>query len=373
MLNEKTKIKIVYILPSLDKGGAERFIVDLILNLDRQVFDPTLFLFVRGGEWLNELAINNIPVIIKTKKYKLDLVNFWQIYSVLKKIRPKIVHTQQGGDIYGRLAAKLLRIPVIVSTEQNVNKDESLLITALKKTTARWATKIFAISTAVKNDAISRYRIPAKKLTIIYNGIDINKFFNSSPKKLEPKSNFIFGTIGRLAPQKGQSVLISAWSKLKNQTTACLIAGDGPLKEELKQKIINDKLSNQIKLIGLISDQAVFLNSLDAFIFPSLWEGLGLVVLEAGLVGLPIIASAVDGITEIIDDKTGWLVPAGDAAALATQIDWLITNINSPEVRERSKALQLKITQNFDIKQVAASYQSDYQKLLKEYYENSAS
>lgn len=372
MPNEKAKIKIIYILPSLDKGGAERFITDLLLNLDRRIFEPTLLLFVRGGEWLDELKAAGIPAIILAKKYKLDPINFWQIYSVLKKIKPEIVHTQQGGDIYGRLAAKLLRLPIIVSTEQNINQDESIFITILKKITARWATEIFAISEAVKKDAVSRYSIPTDKLTVIYNGINIDKFIDKIPKETMARQTFTFGTIGRLAPQKGQAVLISAWSKLKNNDINCLIAGAGPLEKELNQKINAAGLAGRIKLIGLIAEPTAFLRSLDAFIFPSLWEGLGLVLLEAGLTGLPIIASATGGITEIINDKTGWLVPAGDSTALAAKIDWLAANLDNPEVKERIENLQSKITLQFDIKKITADYQFWYKKLLAQYYEDSA-
>ena len=369
MPNEKTKIKIAYVLPSLDRGGAEKFITDLILNLERDIFDPALLLFVRGGEWSEELKAKNIPVIILTKKHKFDLANFWQIYAALKKMRPQIVHTQQGGDIYGRLAAKLLRIPVIVSTEQNVNQDEPRPVTILKKITARYATKIFTISEAVKKDTIERYAIKPDKLTTIYNGINLEKFTTGHATavkaKTDPTQTLVFGTMGRLVPQKGQTVLISAWSKLKNKDIRCLIAGTGVLEKKLNEEISRAGLSGRVVLVGAKSDPASFFRSLDAFVFPSLWEGLGLVLLEAGLCGLPIIASASDGITEIIDEETGWLVPAGDADALADKIDWLAANLDNTEVKRRINNLQIKITQRFAIKKIAADYESWYQKLLK--------
>lgn len=364
MTDKKTKIKIAYVLPSLDKGGAERFITDLILNLNREIFSPTLLLFVRGGEWLSELEANDIPTIILEKRHKLDLINFWQIYSALRKTRPDIVHTQQGGDIYGRLAAKLLRIPVIVSTEQNINQDETPAVTALKRLTARWAAKIFAISEAVKIDAIKRYRLAPDKLAIIYNGINIQKFNSRKIRKNNIASTLTFGTMGRLAPQKGQFVLISAWRRLKDKDIRCLIAGVGPLEKELDERIRYYGLTDKINLVGPVSDSAGWLESLDAFVFPSLWEGLGLVLLEAGLAGLPIIASAEGGITEIIDEQTGWLVPAGDAEALAAKISWLAVNLDQPEVQEKIKNLQTKIIGRFDIKKIAADYEDWYQRLL---------
>lgn len=366
----KNKIKIIYILPTLDKGGAERFITDLLLNLNRDIFDPTLLLFVRGGEWAKELEEKNIPIITLQKKHRLDLVNFLQICQHIRNIKPHIVHTQQGGDIYGRLAAKILKIPIIVSTEHNVNRDEAKIISLLKRISATWALKIFAISEAVKNDAIERYHLSSDKFTIIYNGVNINKFPPKTVQEYQKKINF--GTIGRLVPQKGQITLIAAWEKLKNLDINCSIAGLGPLKYDLEKKINSSQLSGKIKLIGAVNSPN-FLNSLDAFILPSIWEGFGIVLLEAGLTGLPIIASAVDGITEIIDDNTGWLVPANDIQALSDKIAWLATNINSAEVRQKVKNLQDRIIKEFDIKKMTRNYEYWYQKLLAKIYEDRAS
>lgn len=365
--NSQNKIKIVYILPSLDKGGAERFITDLILNLNIQIFAPTLILFKRGGDWVSELNAQNIPVIILEKKYKIDLINFWQLFKALKKIRPEIVHTQLGGDVYGRLAAKILKTPVILSTEQNVNPDEKFSANILKKITNRWADKIVAISQAVKEDAVSRYQTPADKIIIIPNGLKIAKFLNPTKKLInnpeEKNETLIFGTVGRLSPQKGHATLIQAWKQLKQRGHKCLIAGIGHLANKLRSEINSAELSDEIKLVGPI-DSVRFLNSLDAFVFPSLWEGQGIVLLEAGLIGLPIIASAVDGITEIIDESTGWLVASGDAAAWAAKIDWLAANINSPEVRIKTEHLREKIINNYDISKITISYQNLYFDLL---------
>lgn len=367
--NPQSKIKIAYVLPTLDKGGAERFLVDLTLNLDREVFAPHLFLFKRGGEWLSELAVANIPVTILKKRLKIDPFNFWRLFYALKKFRPLIVHTELGGDFYGRLIAKILKTPVVIMTEQNVNPDENFLKNLIKTITNRWSDKVIAISAAVRKDIIKRYRTAPNKIAVIYNGINSQRFLDgskelSSASKQTGNSEIVFGTLGRLSQQKGQAVLISAWTKVKNPNLRCLIAGEGKLAGPLNKQIKDLGLANKIKLVGPVSDPAAYLNSLAAFVFPSLWEGLGLVLLEAGLVGRPIIASAVDGITEIIDESTGYLVPAGDAEALALKLDWLATNLDNPETLAKSAKLRQKIMANFDIQKIAAQYQALYQELL---------
>lgn len=364
------KIKIVYIIPTLDLGGAERFIVDLILNLNRHKYEPTLILFKRGGIWLQELEEANIPVIVLQKKFKIDFGNFFSILKHLKKIGPKIVHTELGGDLYGRLAAKILKVPLIISTEQNLNPDENIVQNILKKFTIRFAHKIVAISEAVKNDLIARYNVPENKISIIYNGLDLNKFLNfSKPFKTENTdanvdNKVILGTIGRLALQKGHSVLIKALAHIKDLNFECLIAGTGPLKDELDKEIKNSGLENKVKFVGLIQDVPVFLNSLDAFVFPSLWEGQGIVLLEAALMNLPIIASEVDGIKEVLNREDAYFVKAGDDIDLASKISWLINNYNSAPVKERSLKLKNEIINKFSIVTIADEYRKLYEKLL---------
>jgi len=155
----------------------------------------------------------------------------------------------------------------------------------------------------------------------------------------------------------------------------CLFAGVGPLAGRLQKQIKEAGLADRIKFVGPISNTPSFLNSLDAFIFPSLWEGQGIVLLEAGLVGLPIIASATGGITDMISADSGFLVPAGDAAALAGKIDWLAANWHNPEIRIKTERLRERIKADFDIKKIAAAYESLYRESLKEkgLYENTAS
>ncbi|MHB8903515.1 MAG: glycosyltransferase [Patescibacteria group bacterium] len=367
--NQPNKIKIAYIAPTLDPGGAERFLVDLILNLDRHIYEPTLILFKRGGFWLKELEEANIPVIVLNKKFKIDLNNFLEIIKNLKRIKPTIIHTKLGGDFYGRLAAKILKIPIIISTEENLNPNENRIQNILKKITSSFAHKIIAVSEAVKKDLIYRYHIPAAKIKVISNGLNLNKFlsFNKKIKTVnnEPRK-IILGTIGRLVPQKGHSVLINALAKIKDLNFEFLIAGAGPLENILNKQVRDLGLSDKIKLIGTIKDIPDFLNSLDAFVFPSLWEGQGIVLMEAALMELPIIASDIEGIKEVLNKENAYLVKAGDDIDLAAKISWLLNNIDSVPVKERSTRLKNEIINKFSIAKTVEQYQKLYQELLND-------
>jgi len=361
------KIKITYIMPSLDSGGAERFIVDLLLNLDQKIFLPTLILFKRGGPWIKELESRGIKVLVFRKQSKFDLYNFWIIWRSIKKIQPQIVHTQLGGDLYGRLVAKLLGVPIIIRTEQNINNDENLITRWFKRISRDWDSRIIAISKAVKQDAIYRYHLSPKKIEVIPNGLNLEKF----PQKIKSaatvqKEKIIFGTLGRLVKQKDQMTLIKAWSLLKNQRAVCLIAGQGPLHNQLNREIKRLNLNQRIKLVGPINNPSSWLVSLDAFLFPSQWEGQGLALLEAGLTGLPVIASPVDGVKELINDANGFTAKTGNAAAWAEKIDYLAEHLDSLKIASKSQALREQIINNYDIKKISAVYSNLYKRLLKD-------
>ncbi len=360
---EKKKIKIVYIIPALDAGGAERFILDLIHRLDHDLFAPALVLFSHGGFFVEEAQRLGIETIILKKRFKFDPINLFKLYKTVEKLRPDIVHTQLGGDIYGRFVAHKLKVPVIVSTEQNVQTGESAVIRNLKKWTARFAHRIVAISEAVKADTIKRYGVPKEKVEIIYNGLEINKFLIQSRRPATKR--VIIGSVGRLTRQKNYRLLIEALAGLQDHDWECRIAGEGELRTDLERQITELGLNDRVKLVGLQKNVQKFLSDLDIFVLPSLWEGLGIVLLEAGLAGLPVLASRVDGICEIIKDgQNGILFNSNDQEDLMVKLRKMIENNSKPAMLALGTDLQSDIQANFDIRVIAQKYQDMYIKLL---------
>lgn len=368
------KLKITYIIPTLDRGGAERFFVDLIKNLDKEKFEPSLILYKKGGEWLKELEVFNIKIIILEKKQCLDLRNFLKIKKAIKEIKPDIIHTQLGADIYGVLAGRLAGVKKIMTTEVNTNNDESFFYNLVKRFSLRFVNKIVAVSQAVKEETKRRYSLNSKKLEIIYNGIELDRFklairkFNDNDRP-----DFIFGTIGRLSEQKGQRYLIRALAKSKNKKAKLFIAGEGELKEEFEAEIKALKLTKRVKLVGRVVAPD-FLANLDAFVLPSLWEGMGIVLVEAALSGLPIIATRVGGISEVVSEKEAWLINlkfgkdkklAEDklVKVLSSELDNLINNYNTVEVASKIEKANKRVRDNFDIKEISRQYENLYQKI----------
>lgn len=169
--------------------------------------------------------------------------------------------------------------------------------------------------------------------------------------------------MGRLSPQKGFMNLIEAAAKTKAKNYLIEIAGVGELAGELKKRIKDLELVSRVRLIGPVNARN-FLNRLDIFILPSLWEGLGLVILEAAALEKPIIASRTGGITEILDDENASLFPAGDDDALAQKIDLLINNLKSLETKNKVATLKYLVSEKFSLEKMVTKYSSWYEELL---------
>jgi len=365
------KIKIIYIIPTLDMGGAERLVVDIIKNLNSDKFFVKIICLKRFGAWGLELKNSGVPLILLGQKRRVSLFSLIKLIKILKQEQPDIVHTHLfGADVYGSLAARLAGVKYLVSTEHNLNYDEGFIKSVVKIFIDKLFNKIIAVSNSVKNYIVKVYRAEAKKIMVIYNGVEINNFFQTENRLDNAKNNrkMIIGSIGRLTKQKGFEYLIEAVAKLAERNIECLIAGDGELKKELETKVKKLGLDDKIKFLGWQKDIKSFLNKLDIFILPSLWEGFGIAILEAGSAGLPVIASKVDGIKEIIEDSVdGLLAKPANGDELAQKIEFLLRD--EKLAGDLANNLQTKIKNNFNIQKIAASYEELYLSLYN--HENS--
>lgn len=361
-------IKIFYVTCALNVGGAEKFLYDLIKNLDRRTFEPALVTVIGGGTMEKDFRDLGIPVYIygrRRLRYLGGIVQFYQLYRLFKKQKPQIVHTQLfAADLWGRLAAWLAHVPIIITTEQNVNVDQSWLREFLKRLTYYLTDQVVAISSAVKKYTVARYGVPPEKIEIIPNDVDVENFESRIShlefKEPRPKDKKIILTVGRLVPQKGHRYLLEAFSQLKEKENYELwLAGDGPLRPSLEEQAKELGIENQVKFLGERGDVPTLLSQADLFVFPSLWEGLGIAVLEAAVAKVPIVASAVDGVLDIIEDnETGYLAEPGDSEDLLSAMERMTRNPNRAKYMVEKAYLLIK--RKFDIKVVVRKYELLY-------------
>jgi glycosyltransferase involved in cell wall biosynthesis len=354
------KIKILHILPSLFPGGAEKMAVDLARFSNRELFAVEVLCLRAGGLFENELRQAKVPFTVIGSLRRPIIFDFLKIVKYVRQSAPDIVHTHLfGGDFYGRLAARLAGVKKIISTEQNLNLNENRLKKIAKYFSAKLALKVVAASNAIKKYLIEREGVDPEKIEVIYNGVEIEKFIKTNRDYSKVRT---IGSIGRLTRQKGFDYLIEAAANISEIKTS--IAGVGEEGASLLKEVKKFGLEERIRLVGQQKDVAGFLSSLDIFVLPSRYEGFGIVILEAGLSGLPVIASRVDGIKEIIADGVdGILFAPGDVKELTLKLEKMLAD--QSERARLGKNLQEKVKEKFDIRKIIKQYEELYFRIIE--------
>ncbi len=369
-------LRVLHIIESLGRGGAERQLVNQLLAHDRRLIHPSVIALNQPLDLAAELRAAGIAVLA------LDLPTFrdlplatLQLIGIIKLLRPNIVHTWlTRADIAGRIAAVISgKIPVVSAVQAPIYEPSVFLENPRQKKwklhcvrgldlLTGWGSKTLyvACSQAVGASIQRALRVAPQRTQVIYNGVNLGE-----AQPYRPGQRLI--SVGRLSPEKGQRYLIEAMPQvLAHYPEATLdIVGAGPLRDRLQSQIQQLGLHNAVTLLGLRSDVPQLLQQSSLFVFPSLWEGLGVVVLEALAAGLPTIASAIPVLHEIIDhDVHGLLVPAQDPAALAEAI---ITLLDRPAYAQQLGAAgRQRIAESFDINVTARQWEQLYIEQVKQ-------
>ncbi|MCJ7601953.1 MAG: glycosyltransferase [Desulfobulbaceae bacterium] len=247
-----------------------------------------------------------------------------ELNQIIKANGVDIIHAQRHKSVfYAALAARKNSNVRMITTVHGLKRSRSLFRKIGNRILWTRINKIIAVSEAVKRDILlTNPWFPADRVEVVYNGIDLAVFGRSDLDKAEsraffglPSHRWLWGAVGRLAPVKGHDVLLKAWagSEIGKRGGHLAIAGKGRLRDELSCLARELGIENEVSLLGHVADIPKFLAALDGFVMPSRHEGFPLAVLEALAAGLPVVASRVGGIPEILinfDNKgQAFLVP----------------------------------------------------------------
>ncbi|MCY7368590.1 MAG: glycosyltransferase, partial [Chamaesiphon sp.] len=236
---------------------------------------------------------------------------------------PIVVHTYHGLHYLNisQTAAKGIR--------QKIKRE---IFKRIDRFLLNYTDRIICVCRSDYDKAIAARVATVDRTSIVYNGIEIDKFSNRIDQKVARQifglnpTEFIFGNVGRLHEQKGHQFLLQAVAKMTNRAQVAII-GDGELRDELVMLTAKLEISDQISFLGARTNINEFLSAIDVFILPSLWEGQPIALLEALAIGKPCITSDVDGIPEIITDRVnGYLVQPKDVEVLTIAMDWAVEN-----------------------------------------------
>jgi glycosyltransferase involved in cell wall biosynthesis len=292
-----------------------------------------------------------------------------QFARLLRVERPAIVHAHLSWPLacrYELLGAILASVPGIIATEHlfsDVPWRRSRLIQRLMCTRVD---RYIAVSEDLARQLRERLRFPARKVSVIHNGIPLARYSRQADASLRaalagPGERSLVMTVARLAEQKGQSLLFAALQSLPN--TFAVLVGDGPDRAQLERQACELGLQERVKFLGQRADIPELLACCDVAVLPSRFEGLPLAALEAMAAGKPVVATNVGGTSEAIQDgETGLLVPPGDPIALANAIRAVLGN---PALAQRlATAAQARVAQRFSVEVMAEQVTNLYDQVL---------
>jgi len=386
------KIKILYLITGLRVGGAEILLWKFLQKINRTKFDPVIISFIPIGKIGRDIQKENIRIISLNIKKVLNsenqenklaiifrffgvfLIEIPELIFLIKKEKPQILHSHLfHANLLGRIVGKICRVPIIISTIHNVNFGGKLREKLLRYTD-KFCNSTVAISQIVAKEMIKKRVVPKNKLKLICNGIEfkeLNLSKNRGKEKIHRelrirKNQNILISVGRLTKQKGYFYMIKAVQILKKKYSDLIwvILGDGEDRKKLAEKIKMENLQKNIFFLGIKENVAEYLFDSDIFIMPSLWEGLPLSLLEAMACGLPVVATNVGGIPEVVEDRiSGFLVEPKNPIMLAEKIEYLL-NLDIDSKKKMGMEGEKIIENKFSLEKMVRNYENLYEKLL---------
>jgi glycosyltransferase involved in cell wall biosynthesis len=376
--SDRRPIRVLQLITSLERGGAENHLLALLTHANRQAFALETAVLCGEGELVPHFRAAGIPVHLLQARNRFDPVALGRLVRLLRDHPFDIVHSHLfRADIYAGLAVARLgeHRPLLVSTRHNddrffLNPFVGLVHYAIS---AR-QDLIIAISDHIARFTVARgVRDPAR-VRRVYHGLEppVTRALEREGLRIRSELGisadaFLVGNVGRLALQKGQRHLIAAMPLLLERVPRAhaIIAGGGDLEDFLKELANEMGIAERVHVLGPRKDVPELMHAIDVFAMPSIWEGFGLVLLEAMAAGRPIVASRVATIPEVVvDGETGILVPAGDPLALA---EALATLADQPRLaRQYGEAGRERLRSRFSIEKMVGDTELLYRELVDE-------
>ncbi|HEU0278027.1 MAG TPA: TIGR03088 family PEP-CTERM/XrtA system glycosyltransferase [Rhodanobacteraceae bacterium] len=371
---------IAHVLYRLDTGGMEQVLVSVI-NRTSQRYRHAIICLAGFGAMRTRIADASVPCVSLAKRPGKDPGCYWRFWKLLRDLRPDLVQTYNLGALDLAPVARLAGVRRVVHAEHGWDvadpRGESRKYRALRRWLAPCIARYVAVSADLERWLREVVGIAPARLAFIPNGIDTARYVAATPTSggrpllgtFAPPGTLLIGTVGRLDAVKDQARLIDALHLLcardadAGHRLRLVVVGEGRERAHLERHIQDLGLQDRVRLLGNRDDVPALLAEFDVFALCSIAEGIPLTVLEAMAAGLPVVATRVGGVPEVvIEGETGTLVPASDAAALARALDGYVRD---PGLRRRHGAAgQARVRARFSLTAMVAAYTGLYDQLL---------
>ncbi len=364
-------MNIVHITLGLRRGGIERLICDLSPIQLRQGHSVRVLCVMHGDELQGELESAGVPVdwcgIRDLRKKQLPWT--WWLKGYLRRNDVHAVIEHSGLDGHVAWACGSVGVPHMVSVVHNTYWVRLNLKRMVQhRIYMNYYRCLVAVSESVRRFEMRNYGVPPNRIEVIPNGIVLERFKQDAISLAEKRrllgghlsgQEVLVGTVGNLRFQKNHEMLIRAWAKLVSRCpvpTKLIIVGDGVLREQLERLRDGLGLSDSVVFLGSRSDVPELMRCFDVFVMSSRYEGQGIVALEAMASGLPVVATNVSGLRDIVDDGiNGFLVDSDNPEVLAPGMQKLV--LNAELRRSIGQAGRRIVEQRYSIEKCAEAYE----------------
>ncbi|HEV7449051.1 MAG TPA: glycosyltransferase family 4 protein [Candidatus Paceibacterota bacterium] len=375
------KKKVLFVITKSNWGGAQRYVFDLVTNLDRARFEPVVAL---GGTGLADAKPGLLKERLEAAGVRTTLVQSFmrdisiskelgalrELIALYKRERPDVVHlnSSKAGGL-GALAARLAGVPKIIFTSHGLawDEDRNIVSKALIYVSTRLTFVLCHKVITITRGTYKRARaclLCRKKIVLIHNGISPIQLMLREEARAAlqiPQDALAIGALGELTWNKGYHLLLRAAQILKRDGKKfyLIVMGDGDERAFLETLIQEEQLADCVRLAGFVQDGAKYLKAFDIFALSSVKEGLPYVLMEAGQAGVAVVATNVGGVSDIIGDSiSGLLAKPKNEHDLAKKLQMLI---DDPGLRQKfGEALQKRVEQEFSIAKMVAETQEIY-------------
>jgi sugar transferase (PEP-CTERM/EpsH1 system associated) len=317
-------------------GGLENGLVNLINRIPPHRYRHAIVCMTDYSDFSLRIRREDVQIFSMNKKLGKDVAVYGRLYELFRRIRPDVVHSRNLTAMDSLLPAMLSGVPVRIHGEHGRDQFD----TEGKNRKYRWLRRLHrpmvshyvALSKDLEGYLREAIGVPQRRITQIYNGVDID-LFHPSPDGREamgPYSDpghFVVGTVGRMQPVKDQVTLVRAMIELWRSDESLrkwlrlALVGDGPLRAEIEELLRRENATDLVWLAGARDDVPRLMRGLDLFVLPSLAEGVSNTLLEAMASGLPVVATRVGGNPELMEEgRSGMLVPPADPHAMAAAV-----------------------------------------------------
>ncbi|MBS3984044.1 MAG: glycosyltransferase [Selenomonadales bacterium] len=371
-VDNPSTLRVVFLLTGLDVGGAEQQVVNLAVALRLRGWQVGVISLLPLKALADDLR--HAGVVVETLHMRRGVPDpraVWALARILRQWKPDVLHSHMvHANILGRITRLLQNVPVLISTAHSINEGGRWREVAYRLTDG-----LADVTTNVSHAATERYiRIgvaPEAKIMTVPNGVDIAKFA-LNPALARPlldslgvTNEFVWLAVGRLESPKDYPTLLSAFkiANAASQSAKLLVAGHGPLMPDMIQLTAKLGLSQKVLFLGVRRDVPALMNVADAYVMSSVYEGLPMALLEAAASGLPIVATNVSGNSEAVPRDGGYLVPPGDAEALAEAMVRVMA-LTAAERQSMGEAGRRHVEDNYSLGTVVARWEMVYFDML---------